>query len=171
MAPYRPATVDSTARRQADEVFVARVPLFDTPRSLKRPSQKRLSDLLGDDFALLRAAHVNLLLVGPDEVTRDIVDVLSPGFRLPTIVEHPGNPLALAPMAQAQTIVLHDVGAFGLHDQSRLLEWLDGAGGITQVISTTARPILPLVNAGAFLGALYYRLNSLYFDVTAPSAR
>jgi hypothetical protein len=171
MAPQRPATVDSHARRQANEIFVAHVPLLDTQRSLKRPSQRRLSELLGDDADLVRAARVNLLFVGPDDVTRDIVDALSPCFRLPMIVGHPGDPLVLAPIAQAQTMILHDIGAFGLADQRRLLEWLNGAGGLTQVITTTSRPILPLLNPGAFLDTLYYRLNSLYFEVTARARR
>lgn len=168
MAPHRPATVDTHARRQANEIFMARVPLPDTQRSLKRGGQRRLSDLLGDDSDLVRAARVNLLLVGPDDVTRDVVDALSPGFRQPVMVEHPGDPLVLAPIEQVETMILHDVGAFGLDDQRRLLEWLEGAGGLLpQVISTTSRPILPLINAGAFLDTLYYRLNSLYFEVAA----
>lgn len=166
MAPDRPATVD-TARRQANETFVARVPLLDTQRGFKRRSQRRLSDLLGDDADLVRTARVNLLLVGPDDLTRAVVDAISDGFRQPVIIEHPGDPLVLAPVEQVETMVLHNVGAFGLADQRRLLDWLEGAGGLTQVISTTSRTILPLINAGAFLDTLYYRLNSLYFEVTA----
>lgn len=167
MVPHRPATLDTHAKRQANEIAEGRVPLLDAQPGLRRRSQRRLSDLLGDDSDLVRATRVNLLLVGPDDVTRDVVDALSPGLRQPVVVEHPGNPLVLAPTERVETMILHDVGAFGLADQSRLLEWLEGAGGATQVISTASSPLLPLINTGAFLDTLYYRLNSLYFEVTA----
>jgi hypothetical protein len=167
MVPHRPATLDTHAKRQANQTVEGRVPLPDAQSGLKRRSQRRLSDLLGDDSDLVRATRVNLLLVGPDDVTRDVVDALSPGLRQPVIVEHPGDPLVLAPIERVETMILHDVGGFGLADQSRLLEWLEGAGGTTQVISTASSPLLPLINTGAFLDTLYYRLNSLYFEVTA----
>jgi len=167
MAPDRFATSDTSTRRRANETYVARAPLLDTERSLKRRSQTRLSDLLGDDAELVRTGRANLLLVGPDDVTREVVDALSPWFRQPVIVEHPGEPLVLAPQEHVEMMILHDVGAFGFADQIRLLDWLQGAGGRTQVISTASRPILPLISAGAFLDTLYYRLNSLYFEVRA----
>lgn len=167
MAPQRLGTGDTHTRRRTDQNYVARAPLLGTERSLDRKSQRRLSDLLGDDFDLVRSGRVNVLLVGPDDVIRKVVDAISPGFRQPVIVARAGEPLVLAPFEQAETMILHDVGAFGFADQIRLLEWLQGVGGRTQVISTASRPILPLINSGAFLDTLYYRLNSLYFEVTA----
>ena len=167
MASHRPATGDTHTRQRTDRSHLAGAPLREGERSLNRRSQRRLSDLLGEDFDLVCTGRVNLLLVGPDDVTRDVVDALRPGFRQPVIVAHPGEPLVLPPFEQVETMVLHNVGAFGFADQIRLLEWLQGALGLTQVISTASRPLLPLINAGAFLDTLYYRLNSLYFEVTA----
>lgn len=167
MAPDSFATSDTPTRRRASQTSVARAPQLDTERSLKRRSQTRLADLLGDDAELVSTGRANLLLVGPDDVTREVVDTLSPWFRQPVIVNHPGEPLVLAPLERVETMILHDVGAFGFADQIRLLDWLQGVGGLTQVISTASRPILPLIGAGAFLDTLYYRLNSLYFEVKA----
>lgn len=167
MVPHRPATLDTHAKRHANEKVEGLVPLLDAQSGLKRRSQRRLTDLLGDDSDLVRATRMNLLLVGPDDLTRDVVDALSPGLRQPVIVEHPGNPLVLAPIEGVETMILHDVGGFGLADQRRLIEWLEGAGAATQVISTASSPLLPLINTGAFIDTLYYRLNSLYFEVTA----
>lgn len=175
MAPPRPATGDTHIKRRANEIDVACGTPLDVElgrslqgkRQLIERSQRLLSGLLGDDSDLVRAARVNLMLLGPDHVTRDVVDALSPRSRQPVIVAHPGEPLVLAPIDQVGTMILHDVGAFGLADQRRLLDWLDGAAGRTQVISTTSRPLLPLINAGAFFAALYYRLNSLYVDLSS----
>lgn len=41
--------------------------------------------------------------------------------------------------------------------------------GNTQIVSTTTSGLLPLVATGGFLEALYYRLNIICIDVTAPS--
>jgi transcriptional regulator of acetoin/glycerol metabolism len=54
-----------------------------------------------------------------------------------------------------------------LQEQIRLLEWLALAAGRTQVISTSVAPLFPRVQAGSFIDTLYYRLNTVYVDVTA----
>ena len=43
--------------------------------------------------------------------------------------------------------------------------WLDDAVGTVQVIATTSEPLFPLVERGAFLDVLYYRLNILRVEV------
>jgi transcriptional regulator of acetoin/glycerol metabolism len=47
-----------------------------------------------------------------------------------------------------------------------LFEWLDSTSSGTQVVSTASAPLLPLVEAGAFDDALYYRLNTVYVDLS-----
>ena len=135
--------------------------------SLMSGDETSLSPSLQDDWELVRVASVNLLLVGPDNVTRALVDALGPFLRKPVITVRPGEPLTLAPTGQVGTLTLYDVSMLGLSDQRRLLDWQESAVGRTQVISTTSTPLLPLVDAGAFLGALYYRLNTVCLEVTA----
>jgi transcriptional regulator of acetoin/glycerol metabolism len=59
------------------------------------------------------------------------------------------------------------VGALPLDAQIHLLEWLAAAIGRIQVVCTTPAPLLPQVRAGAFIDTLYYRLNTVYVDVSA----
>jgi len=71
-------------------------------------------------------------------------------------------PLVLPPADQAGTIILEDVGRLDRAAQMYLLQWLDGAGSRTRIIGTSTIPLLGMVAAGTFDGALYYRLNLVY---------
>ena len=51
-------------------------------------------------------------------------------------------------------------------DQHGLCDWLAVTGGRTRVVSTTCQPLFPLLEAGTFAEALYYRLNVLCFQLT-----
>ncbi len=64
-------------------------------------------------------------------------------------------------------MILHDVGALTLEEQCRLMVWLQETAGGTRVVSTTSAPLLPLVEVGAFLDTLYYRLNTIYLEIPA----
>ena len=126
---------------------------------------RALDDCL-DAWQLARTANTNLLLTGPENITSTLVDALFPFLREPVIALRPGEPLVLAPTAEIGTLILHDVWRLALADQFRLLNWQDRATRRTQVISTTSTPLLPVVNAGGFLGELYYRLNTVSLEVT-----
>ena len=63
------------------------------------------------------------------------------------------------------TLLICDVATLSLDQQRALLSWLDCAvPGQTQVVSTTALELFPLVEHGTFLQTLYYRLNSVRLD-------
>jgi hypothetical protein len=115
--------------------------------------------LAEEDWRLARGARVNLLLVGPDRSIPNTLTALLPDLREPIATWSPGQPFTLPPASQAGTVILYDVGALGHDDQLRLLTWLDQAVGRTQVVSTASAPLLPRVEAGAFIDTLYYRLN------------
>ena len=66
-------------------------------------------------------------------------------------------------------MILHDVGAMNHEDQLRLLAWSEHAAGKTQIVSTAPTPLMPLVQAGLFNDTLYYRLNTVFVDATAPA--
>jgi transcriptional regulator of acetoin/glycerol metabolism len=114
-----------------------------------------------NDWDLACAARVNLLLMGREDATRTFVDTLRPSLRAPVLTVRAGESLALVAPDKVGTMILCDICAFGLADQRRLLVWLEDADGGTQVISTTSMPMVPLMDAGAFLEALYYRLNTV----------
>ena len=137
---------------------------FAGPTRLTRPLDT-LSPL-PEDCRLARAAGVNLLLVIPEGTNATLTDALLSELVEPIVTWRPGEPLALPNAARTGTLILRDVGALPLSDQRRLIEWLERAAGQTQVVSTTATPLIPLVQAGAFLPRLYYRLNTVCVDVS-----
>jgi transcriptional regulator of acetoin/glycerol metabolism len=121
---------------------------------------------LPEDCRLARAAGVNLLVVIPEGTNATLTDLLVSELVQPLVTWRPGERLVLPQAAQTGTLILRDVGALSLTDQRRLIDWLERAAGQTQVVSTTATPLMPLVQAGVFLARLYYRLNTVCVDVS-----
>lgn len=123
---------------------------------------------LPEDCRLARAAGVNLLIVIP-QGTNGFAELLMAELARPVVAWRPGERLMLPQAAQTGTLLLHNVGALSLHDQRYLIEWLERAAGQTQVVSTTPKPLLPLVQAGTFLARLYYRLNTVCVDMNVTA--
>jgi hypothetical protein len=149
--------------------ILAGPPRWTGPRERERDS--------GDDMRRAQAAHnelmtmgmprVNVLLAGRDGAVRQTLESLTGRLREPIASWCPGERLALPPADANGTMILHEVGRLGLEDQIHLLEWLGSAAGRVQVVSTTAAPLFPSVRAGSFIDTLYYRLNTVYLDLTA----
>ena len=135
-------------------------PMIDTA-----PDQAKA--FLPDEWSAVRAAGVSMLIAGPGEVIRSLVAALQPQFRSPVVVLESSDRFALPADDQVRTLVLHDISRLSPIDQGRLLAWLNRATTRIQIISTTARPIPPLIDSGTFLGSLYYRLNTVCVEVTA----
>ena len=110
--------------------------------------------------------RTNLLLMGTAGAIRIVLEMLWLELREPMLKWHPGQPLELPSPGRAATLVLHDVNELTFDDQHRVLRWLDETAGQIRVVSTTAVPLWPRVKAGAFNDVLYYRLNTIYVDVT-----
>ena len=121
---------------------------------------------LPEDCRLARAAGVNLLVVIPEGTNATLTELLVAELVQPLVTWRPGERLVLPQASQTGTLILRDVGALSLTDQRRLIDWLERSAGQTQVVSTTATPLMPLVQAGAFLARLYYRLNTVCVDVS-----
>jgi hypothetical protein len=104
----------------------------------------------------VRQGH-NVLIIGSPVVTGNLLRALRAEVRLP-ICEF-GCASGLPRLDGAPTLVAHDVPELDPTEQRVLLGWLDDYGAERQVISLTTEPVFPLVQRGAFLEALYYRLN------------
>jgi hypothetical protein len=111
----------------------------------------------------------NLLLTGPYEVADAFLESIRLHLQEPVVIVRGGEPLAL-PSAPVGTLFLADVSALTLEEQCRVHDWLGECSSHTQVISTSATSLMPMVAAGSFLEALYYRLNTVYIDITALSS-
>jgi hypothetical protein len=134
-------------------------------RLVKPPIREGDSDVL-----FKKALRSNLLLIGQGTRVSKVLDIMLPSLREPITVWLPGIQLVLPPNAQSGTLILREVGALELGDQHRLHRWIErvqsGTRG-TQIVSTSQASLLSRVNRGVFLDTLYYRLNTVYIDVTA----
>ena len=120
--------------------------------------------LLNDEWLLAVRTQANLLVTGRRTVVARAIREVAPWLRQPIVRVTCTLPLAL-PM-DASTLILDDVDALTDAEQTTLLKYLDAAQAAMQVISSTATPLYPRVQAGFFSDVLYYRLNMLYLPLT-----
>jgi Sigma-54 interaction domain len=137
------------------------------PRFPKRghmPAQAT-SLLPAAELCVLREHRSNVMLVGSVASTESVLLALQPAFAAPVTSWQPGSRLALP--SAGGTLVLRNVPDLTPTEQSALFDWLDRDRRRTQVISTSTRPLMPLLEQGVFSDALYYRLNTVYLELPA----
>ncbi len=117
---------------------------------------------------LAHQARPNALLVAPGAPLDAVLAEIGPCLREPVVTCAAAARGWLPDPSAIRTVVFGDVTRLSLADQRELVRWLATASGRTQVVVVSAVPIFPLVQEGAFLDALYYRLNTLYFVVGDP---
>jgi hypothetical protein len=120
-------------------------------------------------WALVCQRRLNLFLVGPEESTDRFLDTLRSLFHEPVAEVRSREPLVLPDAEHIGTLLVKDIGMLRAEGQRRLVEWLAHRAGRTQVISTSPAPVLPRIAAGEFAESLYYRLNTIYVDLTSAS--
>jgi Sigma-54 interaction domain len=120
------------------------------------------------EHELARLNKVNLFAIGGDDVAATLVASLWPHLVTPVVTRHRGEPLRLPPASRpVWTIVLYGVDTLTTEEQHTLNQWLCARRGGTRIVSTASQSLLPLVEAGAFNDALYYRLNVVTLDLAA----
>lgn len=132
------------------------VPVQPAERDCVVPAE----ELLG-----LRDRYPNVLIAGPKVATVAAVNEIYPLLRLPITSVHVDSCVALPLTLTDGTLILSDIAALNRTEQARLHEWIARTSGATQVVATSAMPVFPLVEQGAFLDVLYYRLNTTYLEV------
>jgi hypothetical protein len=135
------------------------------PGSGRFADDARLARAAAEEFFRIGLPRVNVLVAGRDEVVRLVVRTILGHVSKPVRTLSPGEDLVVPPIGPG-TLVIYEVGALALREQIQLLEWSGGALRNTQVISTTSAALIPRVTAGSFIDMLYYRLNTVYLDVT-----
>jgi len=117
------------------------------------------------DLDLARRIRANLFVVGDEEVVATLVTSLWQSLATPIVVRNRGESLQLSPASPpAGTIVIVDVDTLTSHEQLALYDWIAG-NGRTQVVSTAATFLQPLLETGAFNVGLYYRLYVVTVDL------
>ena len=120
---------------------------------------------LSEDWNTATSTRTNVLVLAPDDTIRLITGVCESAHES-LMVWHPGAALDLPPIGYCGTLLLNHVGNLSQRDQLRLLEWLEADARQTHVVSTTTRCVVPLLESGLFLEALYYRLNMLVCEIS-----
>jgi hypothetical protein len=120
------------------------------------------------DLDLVRSLKANLLVVGTERLVLSLVSSLVADVNSDFMIRCRDGLLPLPrTSSQCGIVVLRDVDALKQEEQLRFLNWLNSAGKRIQVVSTASEPLLGRVAARAFNAALYYRLNTVYIDLTA----
>ena len=122
---------------------------------------------LPEDWTLACNARVNVFLMAGEERTRSLIQTLRPYLKKPVVTVQAGGPLALPPKEQVGTLILYDVDELTLDDQRHMFQWLERNCGSAQVVSTSRTSMVSKIAANGFLEPLYYRLNTLYFEMAS----
>jgi hypothetical protein len=113
---------------------------------------------------VVRVPHNLLLVATPSDISEMLV-ALKTYLRAPLHEYTPaGGPV---PQPAEGTLVLFEVARLNEKQQRQLLQWLDQINERmqVQVVSTSSEPLFPLVQSGAFLADLYYKLNVVLIDL------
>ena len=119
------------------------------------------------EFLRLAAAQTNLLVEGNELRVQAVLAALAPNFVSPLTTW--GGGMAL-PTARWGTLMVPHVERLHEEHQRQLLRWLGETDGTVRVVATTSGSLFRLVRRGAFLDALYYRLNIVRLEVAAERA-
>jgi hypothetical protein len=106
----------------------------------------------------LTRQHPNILLVGPTAFTDAALKLIEPLVQQPIAWWTPDEERAV-PVGAFATLIIGRVDAADGDQQHHLCQWFETHPGRVQVVSTAVTPLFPLIQAGTFLEALYYRLN------------
>ncbi len=150
--------------RLSSRVNQATAPYSSSPA---RRDESSLPPSVHRELNLARTTKANLLLVGREPVVLSLVSLLLPEPNAgATVRRQDGRLLLPSASSRGGAVVVRDVDALTREEQRSLIDWLDSASTRTQVISTASVPLLPLVETCQFNDALYYRLNTVYIDVS-----
>jgi hypothetical protein len=70
------------------------------------------------------------------------------------------------PAERTGTVVLNDVATLSVMQQLDVYDWMSERKTTMQVVSVTTAALAPLVDAGLFLQALFYRLNIIRLNAS-----
>jgi hypothetical protein len=126
-----------------------------------------LTESLLEVCNLATTSRLNTMFIGPFDLTQSILASL----RLETPVQRvtPEDVLVRPfspPPAHIRTVIIDDIASFGPRNQRRLYEWLEERPGRARIVSIAPRALVQAVADKTFLESLYYRLNTVYIDLT-----
>jgi sigma-54-interacting transcriptional regulator len=122
---------------------------------------------LDRDVDLARATRANVLVVGADQAVSNALAVIVADVEHATVLDRSSEPLRLpSPIRCAPTVVIRGIDRLTRDEQRELVDWLMVAKGRSRVVATTSRSLFSMLDAQEFSATLYYRLNTVYVDLT-----
>jgi len=124
------------------------------------------SQLVAEWAAISYGRH-NFLLAGATSAVDAMLASTLPYLEEPVRLFHDDS---AAPLPARGTLIVSEISGLNAEQQSRLLVWMEKSdpGARVQIVSTTSRSILPLLETGEFRAELYYRLNVVRIDLDEP---
>jgi hypothetical protein len=119
----------------------------------------------GEELAVLRAWHPNVLIGGPRDTVSAMLASLQRVFRPIVVRWTSGVALPVPPGVNARTLVLEDIDTLSHDEQRQLFLWLKNNDRTVQVVATTSQPLAQLVESGKFDSRLYYALNVIHIRI------
>jgi hypothetical protein len=113
--------------------------------------------------------QLNVLCLGTTKQASDFIAGLLPSLAEPIVLFDAADSLQLR--EPIGTLILANATEMSMAQQVDLLARLEDSLQRTRLITTVGRPLFPEVEAGRFLDALYYRLNTILLDFREPSVQ
>ena len=151
----------------------AAIPQSHSRRS-QEPADYPLPDFvplhLGAEWTAITYGRRNFLLAGAQSAVHAMLGSMRPYLRAPIGLFTPIADMDDALPAEG-TLILPEIGDLTADQQQRLLAWIDHLDlrEPLQIVSTTSRSMVPLLESGAFRAELYYRLNVVRIDVESAA--
>jgi transcriptional regulator of aromatic amino acid metabolism len=136
----------------------------------KRPAFVSFSEAEWRQFLIEERRRPNLLISCTSDEIEPVVAMLMGLCARPVHTRNMPCVLNL-PKGTTGTLLLWDVAQLTRRQQIELHDWITDRPENMQVISITSTALLPLVEDGRFLEALFYRINVLTLVVTVGNHR
>ena len=126
------------------------------PRGVAGMNGRAKHDVLKELAWLAGGCAANILVIGRlSAAQREYVATLVASQRQTDVFY--ARSFERLPAEARLLVVLDDVNGLSAHDQQRLLRWIDDTQ--PQILSFAREQLYPMVTAGRFRDALFYRLN------------
>lgn len=123
------------------------------------------------DWAAIMEAKPNVLVCGEPMFIDSFLGLLAGHCAAPIRrISHSGA-LGFLSDIDDGTVVLNNADRYKESDQRAVLNWLADTGAGIQLITTTGKPLFDLVAQGQFLDSLFYRINTVYLELSCPAER
>jgi sigma-54-interacting transcriptional regulator len=129
----------------------------EAPRPPVPPTAPAIFAQVRVDAYSLAKSRANALIIGDHVAVLRVLGIVWPSLKK-SVRWVEATRLSL-PLEFGGTLILEEGDRLIERDQTALLGWLNDHGRSARVLTTSSRPLFPLVEAGSFLDSLYYRLN------------